>query len=110
MDRLNLNKINAWLDLLHSAAAEKDGALDRLKTKIVLSSNGRNMWLGPVLFTFSCKIDVNYFPFDEQVRKNTPPKKFKELSGADNQESIIPILGLFHCISRHQDIFWRALN
>ena len=52
---------------LHSADADQDGALDRFKTKIVLSSNGRNMWLGPVLYTFSCKIDVNFFPFDEQV-------------------------------------------
>lgn len=54
--------------LLHqSADADQDGALDRFETKIVLSSDGRNMWLGPVLYTFSCKIDVNFFPFDEQV-------------------------------------------
>jgi len=53
--------------LVDSADAQNDGALDRFKTKIVLSSNGRNMWLGPVLLTFSCKINVNFFPFDEQV-------------------------------------------
>ena len=53
--------------VLYSADATQDGALDRFKTKIVLSSNGRNMWLGPVLYTFSCKINVNFFPFDEQV-------------------------------------------
>ena len=50
-----------------SADASQDGALDRFKTKIVLSSNGRNMWLSPVIYTFSCKINVNFFPFDEQV-------------------------------------------
>ena len=53
--------------VLYSADATQDGALDRFKTKIVLSSNGRNMWLGPVLYTFSCKINVDFFPFDEQV-------------------------------------------
>jgi len=25
------------------------------------------MWLGPVLYTFSCKMNVDFFPFDEQV-------------------------------------------
>ena len=57
----------SFLSIHASADATKDGALDRFKTKIVLSSNGRNMWLGPVLYTFSCKINVNFFPFDEQV-------------------------------------------
>lgn len=56
----------SFLSIHASADATQDGALDRFKTKIVLSSNGRNMWLGPVLYTFSCKINVNFFPFDEQ--------------------------------------------
>jgi len=62
-----INRGDVCLTPLHSAAANKGGALDQFKTKIVLSSNGKNMWLGPILITFSCKIDVNYFPFDEQV-------------------------------------------
>ena len=60
-------EIHSQVFVLFSADADRDGALDRFKTKIVLSSNGRNMWLGPVLYTFSCKINVNFFPFDEQV-------------------------------------------
>lgn len=64
---LHINGGDVSLTALHSAAADKGGALDQFKTKIVLSSEGKNMWLGPILITFSCKIDVNYFPFDEQV-------------------------------------------
>ncbi|XP_068698599.1 neuronal acetylcholine receptor subunit alpha-7-like isoform X3 [Montipora foliosa] len=70
MDQINVNANKVWIPdlyLYNNAAADKDGALDRFKTKIVLSSNGRNMWLAPILFTFSCKIDVHYFPFDEQI-------------------------------------------
>ncbi|XP_068755425.1 neuronal acetylcholine receptor subunit alpha-7-like isoform X1 [Montipora capricornis] len=70
MDQINVNANKVWIPdlyLYNNAAADKDGALDRFKTKIVLSSDGRNMWLAPILFTFSCKIDVHYFPFDEQI-------------------------------------------
>ena len=61
------NRLKHFFTFHASADATQDGALDRFKTKIVLSSSGRNMWLGPVLYTFSCKIDVKFFPFDEQV-------------------------------------------
>ncbi|XP_022782603.1 neuronal acetylcholine receptor subunit alpha-7-like isoform X2 [Stylophora pistillata] len=70
MDQINIKANKLWIPdiyLYNNADANQDGALDRFKTKIVLSSNGRNMWLGPVLCTFSCKINVNFFPFDEQV-------------------------------------------
>ena len=60
--------IDESFSVLYSADANHNGALDRFKTKIVLGANGRNMWLGPALFTFSCKINVDFFPFDEQVR------------------------------------------
>ncbi|CAH3126205.1 unnamed protein product, partial [Porites lobata] len=68
--QINIDAKSAWIPdiyLYNNADAQNDGALDRFKTKIVLSSNGRNMWLGPVLLTFSCKINVNFFPFDEQL-------------------------------------------
>ncbi|XP_029187146.2 neuronal acetylcholine receptor subunit alpha-7-like [Acropora millepora] len=70
MKQININANKVWMPdlyLYNNAAADKGGALDQFKTKIVLSSNGKNMWLGPILMTFSCKIDVNYFPFDEQI-------------------------------------------
>ncbi|KAL9968569.1 hypothetical protein ACROYT_G020677 [Oculina patagonica] len=69
MNQINVKPNKVWIPdifLYNNADADQDGALDRFETKIVLSSNGRNMWLGPVLYTFSCKIDVNFFPFDEQ--------------------------------------------
>ena len=42
------------------------GGLDKFEMRVVLNSNGRNMWLAPHIFKSSCKIDVKYFPFDEQ--------------------------------------------
>jgi len=68
--QININAKDVWIPdiyLYNNADATQDGALDRFKTKIVLSSNGRNMWLGPVLYTFSCKMNVDFFPFDEQL-------------------------------------------
>ncbi|KAL9968570.1 hypothetical protein ACROYT_G020678 [Oculina patagonica] len=70
VNQININAKDVWIPdiyLYNNADADQNGALDRFKTKIVLSSNGRNMWLGPVLFTFSCKISVDFFPFDEQL-------------------------------------------
>ncbi|XP_020610814.1 neuronal acetylcholine receptor subunit alpha-7-like [Orbicella faveolata] len=69
ISQINIRPSKVWIPdifLYNNADATQDGALDRFKTKIVLSSNGRNMWLGPVLYTFSCKINVDFFPFDEQ--------------------------------------------
>jgi len=45
-----------------------DGALDRFHTKIVVDSDGWCKWLAPIIVSSSCKIDVKYFPFDEQVK------------------------------------------
>ena len=42
------------------------GGMDKFEMRVVLKSNGRNMWLAPHIFKSSCKIDVKYFPFDEQ--------------------------------------------
>lgn len=50
-----------------SADERVDGALDRFRTKIVVSSNGLCKWLAPIIISSSCKIDVKYFPFDKQV-------------------------------------------
>lgn len=72
---ITINRSDVSLTPLHSAAADKGGALDQFKTKVVLRSDGKNTWLGPILITFSCKIDVNYFPFDEQVSDPLGKKK-----------------------------------
>lgn len=38
-----------------------------MKTKIKVNHNGTNTWLAPSILQSSCKIDVHYFPFDEQT-------------------------------------------
>jgi len=55
------------LFIIISADEDKDGAQDRMKTKIKVNYNGTNTWLAPTILQSSCKINVQYFPFDEQV-------------------------------------------
>ena len=58
------NSINP---LLFSANDNSDGGLNKFDTDIVVEFNGKNTWLAPVIFKSTCKINVAYFPFDEQV-------------------------------------------
>ena len=51
----------------YSANDNSDGALDKFDTYIVVEFNGKNTWLAPVIFKSTCKINVAFFPFDEQV-------------------------------------------
>lgn len=55
---------------LFAISADEDiafgGNLDRLNTRVNLNSNGKNVWLAPVTFKSKCRINVEYFPFDEQ--------------------------------------------
>ena len=39
----------------------------RLDTQIVLNNDGQVFWLTPIQLKTECKINVKYFPFDEQV-------------------------------------------
>ena len=52
------------------SSADKDmdaaGALEKYKTKISLSYDGNNSWMAPAMFQSICRIDIKYFPFDEQ--------------------------------------------
>lgn len=52
------------------SSADKDtdaaGALEKYKTKISLSYDGNNSWMAPAIFQSICRIDIKYFPFDEQ--------------------------------------------
>ena len=54
--------------ILSSADKDMDaaGALEKYKTKISLSYDGNNSWMAPAMFQSICKIDIKYFPFDEQ--------------------------------------------
>lgn len=35
-------------------------------TNVVVSSNGDCLWVPPGLFLSTCKIDITWFPFDDQ--------------------------------------------
>ena len=64
---LTQNNVCRFFFLFISADEDKDGAQDRMKTKIKVNHNGTNTWLAPTILQSSCKINVQYFPFDEQV-------------------------------------------
>lgn len=55
-------------NLLSSADKSMDaaGGLEKYKTKISISFDGNNSWMAPAMFQSICKIDIKYFPFDEQ--------------------------------------------
>jgi len=48
---------------LYSADEDMDSTFP---TNIVLSSDGSCLWVPPGLFLSTCKIDITWFPFDDQ--------------------------------------------
>ncbi|KAL9969285.1 hypothetical protein ACROYT_G021484 [Oculina patagonica] len=70
----NISKINVspnllWkpdLVLYNNANDNTDGALNKFDTDITVHFSGKNTWLAPVIFKSTCKINVAFFPFDEQ--------------------------------------------
>lgn len=55
------------MSLDFSANDNSDGALNKFDTDVTVHSSGRNTWLAPAIFKSTCKINVAFFPFDEQV-------------------------------------------
>ena len=49
-----------------SAAGGFTGGLEKYKTKVVIDSNGTITWFAATQFTSSCKLNIRFFPFDEQ--------------------------------------------
>ena len=58
-----------------SANDNSDGGLNKFDTDISVHFSGKNRWLAPVIFKSTCKINVAFFPFDEQLI-NTMKSKF----------------------------------
>lgn len=57
-----------YLFLWYFSRASNYGILyQRLDTQVVLKHDGQVSWLAPVQIKTECKINVKYFPFDEQV-------------------------------------------
>lgn len=72
INQINVQPKQIWKpDLYLFANVEDDknynGFLDTLKTRITLHSDGKNVWLAPIMFRISCAINVAKFPFDTQI-------------------------------------------
>ena len=65
-------------------SADKDFD-SRYPTNVVVSSSGRCLWVPPGLFLSTCKIDVAWFPFDEQKCDMTFGSWTYDSSGIDLQ-------------------------
>lgn len=48
-------------------ADDKGSLYQRLDTKVIVNSDGNCTWLAPMILKSECKIDVEFFPFDEQA-------------------------------------------
>ncbi|XP_022801084.1 neuronal acetylcholine receptor subunit beta-3-like isoform X3 [Stylophora pistillata] len=42
------------------------GHLEKFRSWVVLNSGGNNLWLSPATFKSTCKLNVQFFPFDKQ--------------------------------------------
>ncbi|XP_048577800.1 neuronal acetylcholine receptor subunit alpha-7 isoform X2 [Nematostella vectensis] len=67
--QVNLDPSTLWkpdIYLYNNADSGYDGSLYGFTAKIKVNYSGTNTWLAPKIFTTSCKINVKYFPFDQQ--------------------------------------------
>ena len=51
------------MELLFSADEDIDSTFP---TNVVVSNDGNCLWVPPGLFLSTCKIDITWFPFDDQ--------------------------------------------
>ncbi|XP_028398917.1 neuronal acetylcholine receptor subunit alpha-7-like [Dendronephthya gigantea] len=72
-DYMNITSINVdrnlvWVpDMCLYNTADNTGSLyQSLDTKVIVTSDGNCTWLAPIILKSECKIDVEFFPFDEQ--------------------------------------------
>ena len=40
--------------------------MEKFRSWVLVKSDGSNTWLSPATFKSTCKIDVQFFPFDKQ--------------------------------------------
>ncbi|PFX27406.1 Neuronal acetylcholine receptor subunit alpha-7 [Stylophora pistillata] len=68
---IHIQPSDVWVPdiLLYNNVDEEDrfaGGKYTYKTNIALKYDGNSTWLSPAIFKSICKVDVTYFPFDEQ--------------------------------------------
>lgn len=69
ISKINVEPTLVWLPvviLYNNAAGGFTGGLEKYKTKVVIDSNGTITWFAATQFTSSCKLNIRFFPFDEQ--------------------------------------------
>ncbi|XP_078581880.1 neuronal acetylcholine receptor subunit alpha-10-like [Branchiostoma floridae x Branchiostoma japonicum] len=65
ISNINIPSKEVWLPdtvLYNSVGSDHN----QLMTNVAINSNGFMTWMAPRIFASSCKIDIYYFPFDEQ--------------------------------------------
>lgn len=66
---INVDPTAVWkpdLVLYNNIGIGQTGAIYNFDTKVVINSDGTNSWFAPTEIKSICKIDITYFPFDEQ--------------------------------------------
>ena len=59
-------KHKTYIEVFLTFSADGDFIVTTM-TKAVLHWDGKVVWTPPVIFSSSCEIDVEFFPFDEQA-------------------------------------------
>ena len=57
---------SSFLNSVHSIGFGETGAIYNFDTKAVINHTGYIEWFAPTEIHSICKIDISYFPFDEQ--------------------------------------------
>ena len=68
--------MSTMLFLLYSSADEDIDST--FPANVVVYSDGSCQWVPPGMFLSTCKIDITWFPFDEQVSTQTNVYKITE--------------------------------
>lgn len=69
IEEISLSPDDVWVPdtvLLNNAETNKMGKPVGMKNPLLVTSHGTVRWLAPVILKSSCKLNVRYFPFDEQ--------------------------------------------
>jgi len=72
VEELMVHAGDVWVPdiVLYTAAGDGgagDGGMSEYKTEITMYANGLHYWSLPAVFTSTCAINVEYFPFDRQL-------------------------------------------
>ncbi|KAK2573941.1 Neuronal acetylcholine receptor subunit alpha-7 [Acropora cervicornis] len=71
IEEIHISPLDVWVPdiLLYDNVDEEDwyaGGRHSYKTNVKMKFDGSTSWLSPGVFKSICKVDVTYFPFDEQ--------------------------------------------